>query len=148
MALRKRTRACFIQYNSETSMKNLLDHLVAHRSGAFVILLLAASLEAYGDSSFQTALYRSSGMNRAIAFLAGAASLVAYGLVVNTPRWDFGKLIGVYVVFFFLVAQIIARIRFGQTPTWPVLLGGGLIVAGGVRSEERRVGPGWRTWRP
>jgi len=113
-------------------MKNLLDHLVAHRSGAFVILLLAASLEAYGDSSFQTALYRSSGMNRAIAFLAGAASLVAYGLVVNTPRWDFGKLIGVYVVFFFLVAQIIARIRFGQTPTWPVLLGGGLVVTGGL----------------
>ena len=47
-----------------------------------VSALLAASLEAYGDSSFQTALYRSSGMYRAIAFLAGAASLVAYGLVV------------------------------------------------------------------
>ena len=113
-------------------MRNLLDHLVAHRIGAFLVLLLAASLEAYGDSSFQTALYRSSGMNRAIAFLAGAASLVAYGLVVNTPRWDFGRLIGGYVVFFFLVAQIIARIRFGQTPTWPVLLGGSLIVAGGM----------------
>jgi hypothetical protein len=113
-------------------MRNLLDHLVANRIGAFVVLLLAASLEAYGDSSFQTALYRSSGMNRAIAFLAGAASLVAYGLVVNTPRWDFGKLIGVYVVFFFVVAQIIARIRFGQTPTWPVLLGGGLVVTGGL----------------
>ena len=113
-------------------MRHLIDHLVAHRIGAFVILSLAASLEAYGDSSFQAALYRSAGMNRAIAFLAGAASLVAYGLVVNTPRWDFGKLLGVYVVFFFLVAQIIARIRFGQTPTWSVLLGGALIVAGGV----------------
>jgi len=113
-------------------MRHLLDHLAAHRVGALVVLLLAASLEAYGDSSFQTALYRSSGMSRASAFLAGAAALVAYGLVVNTPRWDFGKLIGVYVVFFFLAAQIIARIRFGQTPTWPVLLGGGLIVAGGV----------------
>ena len=113
-------------------MRNLLDHIVAHRSGAFLILLLAASLEAYGDSSFQTALYRASGMHRAIAFLAGAASLVAYGLVVNTPRWDFGKLLGVYVVLFFLVAQILARVRFGQTLTWPVVLGGGLIVAGGV----------------
>jgi small multidrug resistance family-3 protein len=113
-------------------MRHLLDHLVAHRIGAFVVLLLAASLEAYGDSSFQTALYRSSGMNRAFAFLAGVAALVAYGLVVNTPRWDFGKLLGVYVVFFFLVAQIIARIRFGQTATWPVLLGGSLIFAGGA----------------
>jgi small multidrug resistance family-3 protein len=100
--------------------------------GAFVVLLLAASLEAYGDSSFQTALYRSSGTNRAIALLAGAASLVAYGLVVNTPRWDFGKLLGVYVVLFFLLAQVVARIRFGQNPTWPVLLGGSLIVAGGT----------------
>jgi hypothetical protein len=113
-------------------MRSLLDHIVAHRSGAFLVLVLAASLEAYGDSSFQTALYRSSGVNRAIAFLAGAASLVAYGLVVNTPRWDFGKLLGVYMVLFFLLAQVVARIRFGQTPTWPVLLGGGLIVAGGM----------------
>jgi drug/metabolite transporter superfamily protein YnfA len=113
-------------------MRNLLDHIVAHRSGAFLVLVLAASLEAYGDSSFQTALYRSSGVNRAIAFLAGAASLVAYGLVVNTPPWDFGKLLSVYLVLFFLLAQVVARIRFGQTPTWPVLLGGGLIVAGGM----------------
>ena len=113
-------------------MRNFLDHIVAHRSGALLILSLAAFLEAYGDSSFQTALYRSSGMSRTIAFLTGAASLAAYGLVVNTPRWDFGKLLGVYVVLFFLLAQIVARIRFGQTPTLPVVLGGSLIVAGGV----------------
>jgi hypothetical protein len=52
--------------------------------------------------------------------------------VVNVPRWDFGKLLGVYVVMFFLVAQIVARVRFGQTPTMPVVFGGTLIVAGGV----------------
>lgn len=113
-------------------MKGLLDHIVAHRSGALLILLLAAFLEAYGDSSFQTVLYRSSGMSRAIAVLAGVASLAAYGLVVNAPRWDFGKLLGVYVVLFFLVAQVVARVRFGQTPTLPVLLGGTLIVGSGV----------------
>jgi drug/metabolite transporter superfamily protein YnfA len=113
-------------------MRNFLDHIVAHRSGALLILLLAAFLEAYGDSSFQTALYRSSGISRTLAFLAGAASLVAYGLVVNTPRWDFGRLLGVYVVVFFLLAQVVARVRFGQTPTLPVFLGGALIVAGGV----------------
>ena len=113
-------------------MRNFLDHIVAHRSGALLILLLAAFLEAYGDSSFQTALYRSSGMARTIAFLSGAASLAAYGLVVNTPRWDFGKLLGVYVVLFFLLAQVVARVRFGQVPTLPVLLGGALIVSGGV----------------
>jgi drug/metabolite transporter superfamily protein YnfA len=113
-------------------MRNLLDQIVAHRSGALLILLLAAFLEAYGDSSFQTALYRSSGASRAIELLTGAVSLAAYGLVVNTPRWDFGKLLGVYVVLFFLLAQVVARVRFGQTPTLPVLFGGLLTVAGGV----------------
>ena len=78
-------------------MRTFLDHIVAHRSGALAVLLLAAFLEAYGDSSFQTAMYRSSsGMSRTIALLSGAVSLAAYGLVVNTPRWDFGKLLGVY----------------------------------------------------
>ena len=112
-------------------MKSYLDHIIAHRSGALLVLLLAAVLEAYGDSCFQTALYRPSGMSRA-AFRGGVASLAAYGRVVNAPPWDFGKLLGVYVVLFFLVAQVVARVRFGQTPTLPVVLGGMLIVAGGV----------------
>ncbi len=113
-------------------MRTFLDQIVAHRGGAFLVLLLAAFLEAYGDSSFQTALYRSSGTSRTIAFLVGAASLAAYGLVVNVPYWDFGKLLGVYVVLFFLLAQVVARVRFGQVPTLPVFLGGALIVAGGL----------------
>jgi small multidrug resistance family-3 protein len=95
-------------------MRNLLDQIVAHRSGTLFILALAAFLEAYGDSSFQAALYRSSGMSRMIALLIGAVSLVAYGLMVNTPRWDFGQLLGLYVVLFFLLAQIVARVRFGH----------------------------------
>jgi small multidrug resistance family-3 protein len=113
-------------------MRDLLDHIVAHRSGALLFLILAAFLEAYGDSCFRSALYRSSGISRAIAFLGGTASLVAYGLVVNAPRWEFGKLLGVYVVVFFFLAQIVARVRFGQTPTFPILVGGALIGAGGV----------------
>jgi hypothetical protein len=53
-------------------------------------------------------------------------------LIVNVPRWEFGKLLGVYVVLFFLLAQIVARLKFGQAPTIPILIGGALIVAGGV----------------
>jgi hypothetical protein len=41
-------------------------------------------------------------------------------------------LLGVYVVLFFLVAQVLAKVRFQQTPTTPILLGGSLIVAGGA----------------
>lgn len=113
-------------------MRDLLNHLVAHRSGALFVLGIAAFLEVYGDSCFQSALYRASGMSRAFAFVGGAVSLAAYGLVVNAPRWEFGKLLGVYVVLFFLLAQIIARLRFGQAPTLAILIGGALIVAGGA----------------
>ena len=113
-------------------MRNLLDHIVAYRLGALAILLIAAFLEAYGDSCFQSALYRSSGTTRAFAFAIGAASLACYGLVVNVPRWDFGRLLGVYVVLFFLCAQMIARVKFGQTPTLPLIAGGALIAAGGL----------------
>jgi len=112
-------------------MRELLNHIVAHRSGALFVLVLAAFLEAYGDACFQSALYRASGISRAFAFVGVAVSLAAYGLVVNAPRWEFGKLLGVYVVLFFLLAQIVARVRFGQTPTLPILIGGALIVAGG-----------------
>ena len=113
-------------------MRDLLNHVVAHRSGALFLLAIAAFLEAYGDSCFQSALYHASGMSRILAFVAGAVSLAAYGLVVNAPRWEFGKLLGVYVVLFFLLAQIVARVKFGQVPTLPILIGGALICAGGV----------------
>jgi hypothetical protein len=48
------------------------------------------------------------------------------------PRWDFGKLLDIYVALFFVVAQVAARVRFGQTPTTPIYAGGALIVAGGL----------------
>ena len=113
-------------------MRNLLDHIVAYRLGALVVLMIAAFLEAYGDSSFQSALYRSSGSTRAFAFVIGAVSLACYGLVVNVPRWDFGRLLGMYVVLFFLCAQVIAWTKFRQAPTIPLIAGGALITAGGL----------------
>lgn len=113
-------------------MRNLVNQMVANRGGVLVVLLMAAFLEAYGDSCFQAGLYRSSGGRRALAFLVGAASLAAYGLVVNVPRWDFGRLLGVYVVMFFLCAQAIALVKFGQKPSIGVMAGGALIAAGGL----------------
>ena len=113
-------------------MRNLLDQIVAYRMGAVAVLAVAAFLEAYGDSCFQAGLYRASGISRGFAFLIGALSLASYGLVVNVPRWDFGKLLGIYVVLFFLCAQIIARVKFGQTPSLSLIVGGTLITAGGI----------------
>jgi len=111
---------------------DLLNKLVANPLGALAVLALAAFLEAWGDSFFQVGFYRSSGMGRVLAVLAGAAVLAAYGSVVNVPRWDFGKLLGAYVVLFFLMAQLLNKVRFGQSPTPPIYAGGALIVAGGL----------------
>jgi len=58
--------------------------------------------------------------------------LSLYGWTVNSPPWDFGKLLGLYVVFFFVIAQLISWIVFKQAPSTMVLLGGTLIIAGGV----------------
>jgi small multidrug resistance family-3 protein len=111
---------------------NVLDRLVANPVGALAVLALAAFLEAWGDSFFQVGFYRSSGLGRVLALIAGASVLAAYGSVVNVPRWDFGKLLGAYVVLFFLMAQLLNKLRFGQSPTPPIYAGGALILAGGL----------------
>lgn len=113
-------------------MMKVLDRLVSYPLGAIVLLALGATLEAYGDSFFQQGFYRSSGLARVLALAAGVVVLGAYGSVINVPRWDFGRLIGVYVAIFFLMAQFLNRVRFGHGPTPPILAGGALIVAGGA----------------
>jgi hypothetical protein len=113
-------------------VKNVLDTLVAHPVGAFSLLTVAAFLEAFGDSLFQSGIYRSTGLARGLFFVTGAIVLALYGFTVNIPHWDFGKLLGIYVVLFFLVAQVLAKVRFHQAPTLPIYVGGSLITAGGI----------------
>jgi small multidrug resistance family-3 protein len=110
----------------------LLNRLVANPVGAFLTLSLAAFLEAHGDAFFQSAMRGHPAAGRAWTVLFGVLVLGLYGTLVNLPNWQFGKLLGLYVVLFFLMAQLEARLRFGQTPTPPILLGGGLIVSGGL----------------
>ena len=96
-----------------------------------LILFSAAVLEAGGDAVIRAGLHAASPGFRALLFLAGGLILFSYGWVVNAPPWDFGRLLGVYVVFFFVVAQLISWLVFGQRPTTAVLLGGLFIVVGG-----------------
>jgi drug/metabolite transporter (DMT)-like permease len=110
----------------------MLDGLTSSTGGALLVLLLAAALEVLGDSFFQSGLHRATGTARILPFVVGAAVLALYGLMVNIPRWDFGKLLGVYIAFFFLVAQLVAWLRFNEVPTPRILLGGFFIVCGGA----------------
>jgi small multidrug resistance family-3 protein len=95
-------------------------------------LFLAALLEAGGDAFVRLGLRSTAMAPRVLFFIAGAVVLFSYGCVVNTPSWDFGRLIGMYIVFFFLVAQFISWIVFHQKPSHAVLLGGGFIAIGGL----------------
>jgi uncharacterized membrane protein len=102
------------------------------RTTALLVLLVAAALEAGGDAIVRIGLQANVLWQRAAMFALGAIVLFAYGWTVNAPPWDFGKLIGVYIVFFFLIAQLISWLIFKHTPSLAVLIGGTLIVAGGV----------------
>jgi small multidrug resistance family-3 protein len=113
-------------------MRNILSQVTGSPLGAFALLSIAAFLEVAGDACFQSGMYRSTGAERGFWFLGGTIVLASYAFFVNLPQWDFGKLLGVYVVLFFLLAQVVAKIRFQQSPTVPILAGGALIVAGGL----------------
>ena len=99
---------------------------------ALVILVVAASLEAGGDAVVRTGLHAGMPARKAGLLAAGGLVLLAYGMVVNAPSWDFGRLLGVYVALFFVAAQLINFVAFHIRPGIPIMAGGFLIVAGGL----------------
>jgi len=96
------------------------------------ILLTAAIFEAGGDALVRKGLHQQVGSRRWLGLLGGAVILLCYAIIVNTPEWDFGRLLGLYVVFFFLIAQLMSWAFFHQPPSMATLVGGALIVAGGI----------------
>src|SRR5215469_13036757 len=80
-------------------------HAMSLAAASFLLLFLAAALEAGGDALVRLGLHGGSPAARIGFLAAGAAVLFAYGLAVNLPAWNFGRLLGVYVTLFFLVAQ-------------------------------------------
>lgn len=99
---------------------------------ALLCLLASAVLEAGGDALIRSSLFSNKPVMRVLFLIFGGLVLTIYGYLVNAPKWDFGKLIGVYVVFFFVVAQAISWISFKQPPSPHTLLGGALLIAGGI----------------
>jgi drug/metabolite transporter superfamily protein YnfA len=97
---------------------------------AWFIFIGAAILEVGGDAVVRKGLR---GNNLGI-LLTGFALLGSYGLLVNTVRWDFSRLLGVYVAAFALISFLFGRFVFQEeipTVRWIglfVVILGGLII--------------------
>ena len=102
------------------------------QSTAVLVLLLAAVLEVGGDAIVRRGLYGAGTGRRTALMLLGGIVLFAYGYVVNAAPWDFGRLLGLYVVLFFVVAQLVSWLVFHQPPGPAVWWGGAFVVTGGV----------------
>jgi len=93
-------------------------------------LIAAAILEAGGNALLRQGLMRAWWP----LLIVGVAVLGLYGLLVNQSglQFDFGKLMGCYIVAFFLVSQVLAVLIFHDPPSSRTLAGGVLILLGGL----------------
>ena len=95
---------------------------------AWVVFLGAAILEVGGDAVVRKGL-RSSSL---VVILAGCAMLGLYGLVVNMVKWDFSKLLGVYVAIFAVTSILFGRFVFRETVPYSTWAGLMIIVCGAL----------------
>ena len=58
--------------------------------------------------------------------------LALYGLMVNSVRWDFSKLLGVYIGFFATVSVLFGGFVFRENVPATTWFGLGLIIVGGL----------------
>jgi drug/metabolite transporter superfamily protein YnfA len=99
------------------------------------IFIAAAILEVGGDAVIRKGL-RGNGL---AVIAIGCIMLGCYGVVVNTVKWDFSKLLGVYVAVFALVSVLFGRFVFKENipaATWIgliVIVSGAMIIQFGNR---------------
>lgn len=97
-----------------------------------LLLIVATTLESFGDAMVRKVIYQYTGTYRAIFGLISAALLFGYGFTLNLTPIEFGKVVGLYIATLFIVWQVVSYITFGSTPSLSVILGGLMIVAGGL----------------
>jgi len=91
------------------------------------ILIIASAFEVGGDALIRKWLHG------AVYFLLlGALLLTAYGTLINLAPMNFNRMMGVYIVLFFVASQLAGYWFFQEKMTLPLLVGGGFIVAGGM----------------
>ncbi|HET6419640.1 MAG TPA: hypothetical protein VFG19_05750 [Geobacteraceae bacterium] len=95
---------------------------------AWLIFIVAAVLEVGGDAVIRK------GLRGSIVWfiISGFIMLGCYGVVVNTVKWDFSRLLGVYVAVFAVVSVLTGRLVFKESVHPSTWLGLAIIVAGGA----------------
>lgn len=101
---------------------------------AWVVFVAAAVLEVGGDALVRMGLRSKTPGSWLVLLLIplGGLMLAAYGLVVNIVRWDFSKLLGVYVAVFAAVSVLCGTFVFGESPSASTWVGLGIIMLGGM----------------
>jgi small multidrug resistance family-3 protein len=99
---------------------------------AFAFLILATTMESFGDATVRIGLFNRTGGNRAAVLLGGGILLFGYGVMLNLAPVPFQRVVGLYIATLFCVWQIAAFAAFRAVPSLPILIGGALIVAGGL----------------
>jgi len=95
---------------------------------AWLVFFAAALLEVGGDA----AIWRGLRAKVSSLVVAGFIGLGCYGLLVNSMKWDFSKLLGVYVGFFALVSVLCGRFLFRENISPSTWFGLALIMAGAL----------------
>ena len=98
----------------------------------FLFLLVATSLETFGDAIVRIGIGQTAWLPRSGLFLAGAVLLFGYGLSLNLAPIEFNRVVGLYIATLFIVWQIVNLIVFRTTPGFGILFGGALIIVGGL----------------
>jgi small multidrug resistance family-3 protein len=98
----------------------------------FLFLILATSLETFGDAIVRIGIGQTAWLPRGGLFLAGAILLFGYGLSLNLAPIEFNRVVGLYIATLFIVWQIVNFVVFRTLPDMPILAGGALIVGGGL----------------
>ena len=123
------TRASGIQLLPSSYPNSMKDSI------SWLVFMVSAVLEVGGDAAIRKGL-RGSG---ALFIVAGFVILGCYGLLVNSVKWDFSKLLGVYVAVFAAISVLVGRFYFREnvpTSTWTgliVIILGGLIIQFGQK---------------
>ncbi len=95
---------------------------------AWLVFVAAAVLEVGGDAVMRKGV-RGGGL---IFIIVGALILGCYGWMVNVVKWDFSKLLGVYVAVFAVVAIVVGRFWFKENVPASTWLGLAVIIVGGL----------------